>query len=60
MKTTISEADSLHVFVEQQEQLHAFRETYPREQIVLSGTTWSYILADQGTETVLNLPGGNR
>src|SRR5215467_2981511 len=60
MKTTISEADSLHAFVEQQERLHVFRTEHPREQIILSGTTWSYILAGQGTETILILPGGER
>jgi len=60
MKTTISEVDSLHAFVEQQERLHAFRAAHPREQIVISGTTWSYILAGQGSETILLLPGGER
>ncbi len=60
MKTTISETDPLHAFVEQQERLHAFRESHPREQIVLSGTTWSYILTGHGTATILSLPGGER
>jgi len=60
MKTTISETDSQHALVEQQEHLHAFRTTHPREQIVLSGTTWNYLLAGQGTETLLILPGGER
>jgi len=60
MKTTISETDYQHALVEQQERLHAFRMTHPREQIVLSGTTWSYLLAGQGSETILILPGGER
>jgi pimeloyl-ACP methyl ester carboxylesterase len=60
MKTRISETDSQHAFVEQQERLHAFRMLHPREQIVLSGTTWSYILVGHGTETILILPGGER
>lgn len=60
MKTTISETDLQHVLAEQQERLHAFRATHPREQIVLSGTTWSYLLAGQGSETILILPGGER
>ena len=60
MKTTISETDSQHAFVEQQERLHTFRTSHPREQIILSGTTWSYILVGQGTETILILPGGER
>jgi hypothetical protein len=45
MRTTISETDSQHALVEQQERLYAFRTTHPREQIVLSGTTWNYLLA---------------
>ena len=60
MKTTISETDYQQVLVEQQERLNAFRTTHPREQINLSGTTWSYLLAGQGTETLLLLPGGER
>jgi pimeloyl-ACP methyl ester carboxylesterase len=60
MKTSISEIDSQHALVEQQERLHAFRTTHPRQQIVLSGTTWNYLLAGQSTETLLILPGGER
>ena len=60
MKTIISETDSQHALVEQQERLHVFRTTHPRVQIDLSGTTWSYLLAGQGTETLLILPGGER
>ena len=37
-----------------------FRTKHPREQIVLSGTTWSYLLAGHGSETILILPGGER
>jgi 3-oxoadipate enol-lactonase len=60
MKTTLSEIDYQHVLVEQQERLHAFRTTHPREQIDLSGTPWNYLLAGRGTETLLILPGGER
>jgi pimeloyl-ACP methyl ester carboxylesterase len=60
MKTTLSKNDYQHTFVEQQERLHAFRTTHPREQLLLSGTTWNYLLAGQGTETLLILPGGER
>jgi pimeloyl-ACP methyl ester carboxylesterase len=60
MKTTISETDSQHALAEQQERLHVFRTKHPREQIDLSGTTWNYLLAGQGTETILILPGGER
>src|SRR6516225_7217135 len=60
MKTTISETEYQHALTEQQERLHAFRTTHPRAQIDLSGTTWSYLLAGQGTETILLLPGGER
>jgi hypothetical protein len=60
MKTTISETNSLQAYVEQQERLHAFRAAHPREQIILSGITWSYLLAGQGAETILILPGGER
>ncbi len=44
MKTTLSKNYYQHAQVEQQERLHAFRTTHPREQIDLSGTTWSYLL----------------
>ena len=60
MKTTLSETDYQHILAEQQERLHAFRTTHPREQIDLSGTTWSSLLGGQGTETLLLLPGGER
>ncbi len=60
MKTTISDTDSQHALVEQQERLHTFRMTHQREQIDLSGTTWSYLLAGHGTKTILILPGGER
>lgn len=58
MNTILSETHYKHIPVEQQERLHAFRTTHPREQIDLSGTIWSYLLGGQGTETFLILPGG--
>lgn len=58
MKTSLTETDSQNVLLEQQERLHAFRTAHPREKFDLSGTTWSYLLAGQGTETLLLLPGG--
>ena len=60
MTTIISETRYKHVPAEQQERLHAFRTTHPREQIDLSGTTWSYLFGGQGSETLLILPGGER
>jgi pimeloyl-ACP methyl ester carboxylesterase len=60
MKTTLTETENQHVLAEQQERLQAFRTSHPREQMDLPGTTWSYLLAGQGTETILILPGGER
>ncbi len=60
MKTIRSLAFYQHVPAEQQECLRTFRMTHPREQIDLKGTTWSYLLGGQGSETLLILPGGER
>ncbi len=60
MKSVPSKTFYQHVLVEQRERLDAFRKTHPREQINLSGTTWSYLIGGQGTETLLILPGGER
>ena len=60
MNTILSETTYKSVPTEQQERLRAFRMTHPRKQIDLSGTTWSYLLGGQGTETLLILPGGER
>ena len=60
MKTILSETAYKNVQAEQKERLYTFRASHPRQQIVLSGTTWSYLLAGQGAETVLLLPGGER
>jgi pimeloyl-ACP methyl ester carboxylesterase len=60
MTTIISETDYKGVPADQKERLHAFRATHLREQIDLSGTTWSYLFGGQGIETLLILPGGER
>src|SRR5579875_1545051 len=60
MKSILSEAFYQQVPAEQQERLHAFRATHPREQVDLLGTTWSYLLGGQDSETLLILPGGER
>jgi pimeloyl-ACP methyl ester carboxylesterase len=60
MNTFRSRTDYKSVPAEQQERLRAFRTTHPREQIDLSGRVWSYLLAGQGAETLLILPGGER
>src|SRR6516162_9443819 len=60
MKTFLSETDYKSVPAEQKERLRAFRTTHPRQQVDLSGRAWSYLLAGQGTETLLILPGGER
>jgi pimeloyl-ACP methyl ester carboxylesterase len=60
MSTIISETDYKGVPAEQQERLHAFRTTHPRERVDLSGTSWSYLSGGKGTETILILPGGER
>ena len=60
MKTLLSETAYKRVPAEQQERLHAFRTTHPREQIEITGTAWSYLFGGRGTGTLLILPGGER
>ena len=60
METTLSETYYKHVPVDLRERLRAFRAEYPRQQITLAGTAWTYLLGGQGSETVLILPGGER
>jgi pimeloyl-ACP methyl ester carboxylesterase len=60
MKTTLSETAYKDVPTEQRARLQAFRASHPRQQIVLSGIPWSYLLGGQGVETLLILPGGER
>jgi pimeloyl-ACP methyl ester carboxylesterase len=60
MKTILAESYYKSVPVEQQERLYTFRTTHSREQIELLGTTWSYLHAGHGNETLLILPGGER
>lgn len=60
MKTMRSDMDGTRVAAQLREHLAAFRAKYPREQIGLGGTAWSYRIGGEGAETLLILPGGDR
>jgi pimeloyl-ACP methyl ester carboxylesterase len=60
MTALLSESYYKDVPSEQKEHLCIFRRTHLRKQVNLAGTTWSYLLGGQGSETFLILPGGER